>query len=76
MVNNSRSQFRTSLLYGCLSKFLFVLASGNHNYKIEEGRQCNSNTRASIPRADVAHFMLAALQTDIYDRKAIAIASL
>ncbi|CAB4045392.1 Hypothetical predicted protein [Paramuricea clavata] len=50
-------------------------ASGNRTYKIEEG-QCNTNTKASIPRADVAHFMLAALQTDGYDRKVMAIASL
>ena len=55
--------------------YFSVSASGNRTYKIEEG-QFNTNTKASIPRADVAHFMLAALQTDGYDRKAMAIASL
>ena len=58
----------------CL-RILFLTASANHNYKIEEG-MCNTNTLATIPRADVAHFMLVALQTDKYDRKAMAIASL
>lgn len=58
-----------------LWNFFLNSAPANHNYKIEEG-MCNTNTRASIPRADVAHFMLAALQTDKYDRKAMAIASL
>ena len=47
----------------CL-RILFLTASANHNYKIEEG-MCNTNTLATIPRADVAHFMLAALQTDL-----------
>ena len=59
----------------CL-RILFLTASANHNYKIEEG-MCNTNTfLATMPRADVAHFMLAVLQTDKYDRKAMAIASL
>lgn len=52
-----------------------LLAPANHNYKIEEG-MCNTNTQSSIPRADVAHFMLAALQTDKYDWKAMAVANL
>ena len=54
--------------------YVDFLAEGNGNYKIEEG-QCNVGTMMRIPRADVAHFMLTALETDEYDRKALAIAS-
>ncbi len=41
---------------------------------MEEG-QCNVGTLTRIPRADVAHFMLKALTTEEYNRKALAIAS-
>lgn len=50
-------------------------AAANGNYKIEEGI-CNTGTTIQIPRADVAHFMLSALQTKEYDRKEMAVASL
>lgn len=55
--------------------YFHYLADGNGNYKVEEG-QCNVGTTMRIPRADVAHFMLAALETDEYDRKEVAIGSL
>lgn len=51
-----------------------ISAEGNGNYKVEEA-QCNVGTLMRIPRADVAHFMLKALATQEYDRKALAIAS-
>ena len=69
LVKNFVSKFNQNHKYFCFS------ALANGNYKIEEG-QCNTDTLASIPRADVAHFMLAVLQTDSYDRKTMAIASL
>ncbi|XP_031559632.1 flavin reductase (NADPH)-like [Actinia tenebrosa] len=47
----------------------------NDNYKVEEG-YCNTNTTMSIPRADVAAFMLECLNSSEYDRKGMAIASL
>ena len=54
---------------------LYFPAEANGNYKIEEG-QCNVGTSMFIPRADAAHFILSALETDKYDRKLISIASL
>ncbi|XP_028410457.1 uncharacterized protein LOC114533069 [Dendronephthya gigantea] len=65
----------TEMNYTIVRPPQLTYATGNGNYKIEEG-QCNTGTSASIPRADVAHFMLVALETDKYDRKAMAIASL
>lgn len=47
----------------------------NGNYKVEEG-YCNTNTTMSIPRADVAAFMLKCLNSSEYNRKGMAIASL
>ena len=47
----------------------------NGNYAVEEG-QCNVGTKYTIPRADVAAFMLKALGTDEFDRKGMAVSSL
>ncbi|XP_048577926.1 flavin reductase (NADPH) isoform X1 [Nematostella vectensis] len=49
----------------------------NGKYKIEEGVYCNkTGTTHRIPRADVAACMLNCLDTDQYDKKGIAIATL
>ena len=42
---------------------------------MEEG-QCNTGTTYKITRADVAEFMLKALESDEYDRKGFAITCL
>lgn len=46
----------------------------NGKYKALEG-QLLKDTKWKIPRGDVAHFMLKALQTHNWDKKAVAIAS-
>ena len=63
------------ILLLCFIPISSILAAANGNYKIEEGI-CNTGTTIQIPRADVAHFMLSALQTKEYDRKEMAVASL
>ena len=42
---------------------------------MEEG-QCSTKTKFTITRADVAEFMLKALQTDEFDRKGVALGGL